>query len=146
MIRDITLGQYYQTESLIHRFDGRVKLIATVLFVISLFWVDSFVGYAGAALFLVFVIALSKVPFPFMVKGMKAIMFLILITVVFNLFLTPGEVLVSVWKLQITKEGLQTAVFMTLRIVKTLRGKRPSCCSGGGAGSCPHCAERAGKI
>lgn len=116
MIRDITLGQYYQADSVIHRLDPRVKLVATIGFIISLFVVDSWVGYVVAALFLVCMIKLSKVPFRYMVKGMRAIVFILLITVVFNLFLTPGEPLVSVWKLTITKEGLRTAVMMAVRL------------------------------
>ena len=116
MIRDITLGQYYQADSVIHRLDPRVKLVATIGFIISLFVVDSWVGYVVAALFLICMIQLSKVPFRYMVKGMRAIVFILLITVVFNLFLTPGEPLVSVWKLTITKEGLRTAVMMAVRL------------------------------
>ena len=116
MLRDITLGQYYQTESVIHRLDPRVKLIATVVFIISLFVVTDFWGYLLAALFLAGMIRLSHVPFKFMVKGMKAILLLLILTVVFNLFLTPGEPLLSLWKLTITKEGLRTAVFMAVRL------------------------------
>ena len=116
MLRDITLGQYYQTESVVHRLDPRVKLIATVIFIISLFVVNNFWGYLLAALFLAGMIKLSHVPFKFMIKGMKAILFLLILTVVFNLFLTPGEPLISLWKLTITKEGLRTAVFMAVRL------------------------------
>lgn len=122
MLRDITLGQYYQADSVIHKLDPRVKLVATITFIISLFVVQNFIGYIIAALFLVLSIKLSKVPFRFMIKGMKAIVFLLLITVVFNLFLTPGEALVSVWKLTITKEGLKTAVFMAIRLMFLIVG------------------------
>ncbi len=110
------MGQYYQTDSVIHKLDPRVKLIATVCFIISLFIVKSWVGYVIAAIFLAVSIRLSRVPFKYMVKGMKAIVFILLITVVFNLFLTPGEALVSVWKIRITKEGLQMAVTMAVRL------------------------------
>lgn len=116
MIRDITLGQYYQTESVIHKLDPRVKLVATICFIISLFVVKSWIGYVLAAAFLVTMIKLSKVPFKFMVKGMKAVVFILIITAVFNLFLTPGETLVTVWRFTITKEGLQTAVMMAIRL------------------------------
>ncbi len=116
MLRDITLGQYYQTDSVIHKLDPRVKLIATICFIISLFIVKSWIGYVVAAVFLVSAVKLSNVPFKFMVKGMKAIVFILLITVIFNLFLTPGEVLLSVWKLRITKEGLRMAVTMAVRL------------------------------
>lgn len=116
MIRDITLGQYYQTDSVIHRLDPRVKLAATILFIISLFMFQSWIGYVIAAVFLVFVIKLSNVPFKFMIKGMKAIFFIMLITVIFNLFLTPGQPIVTLWKFTITIEGIRTAVFMAIRL------------------------------
>lgn len=116
MIREITLGQYYQADSVIHKLDPRVKLVATICFIISLFMVNNWLGYVVAAIFLAAVIKLSKVPFKFMVKGMKAIVFILMITVVFNLFLTPGEALVSVWKLTITKEGARIAVMMAIRL------------------------------
>lgn len=122
MLRDITLGQYYQTESVIHRLDPRVKLAGTLLFIISLFFFRNFIGYLVAALFLAVVIGLSHVPFRFMVKGMRAVVFLLLITVVFNLFLTPGETLISIWKLTITKEGLATAVTMAVRLTMLIIG------------------------
>ena len=120
--RDITLGQYYQTESLIHKMDPRVKLGGTVLFIISLFFFKNFAGYVIAALFLGLVIRLSKVPFKFMVKGMKTIVMLMLITVVFNLFLTPGTPLFTIWKLTITQEGLKMAISMAIRLTLLIIG------------------------
>ncbi len=122
MLRDITLGQYYQTDSVIHRLDPRVKLAGTVIFIISLFCFNRGWGYIAAAVFLFIAIKLSKVPFKFMVKGMRSILFLLMITVVFNLFLTPGEVVFTLWKLQITKEGIKVAVFMVIRLAMLLIG------------------------
>ena len=122
MLKDITLGQYYQTESVIHRLDPRVKLVGTICYIISLFLVNNVWGYLVAALFLAVVIKLSKVPFKFMVKGMKAIIFLLMLTVVFNMFLTPGEALISVWKLTITKEGLKLAIMMAVRLTFLIIG------------------------
>ena len=116
MLKDITLGQYYQTDSVIHRLDPRVKLVATLAFIVSLFIVNSFWGYLIAAAFLVVMIRLSHVPFKFMVRGMKAIVFLLVVAGVFNLFLTPGEVVVSFWKLKITKEGIKLALLMAARL------------------------------
>ena len=75
-----------------------------------------------AALFLAVMIKLSNVPFKFMVKGMKAIMFLLMLTVVFNMFLTPGEALISIWKLTITKEGLKLAIMMAVRLTFLIIG------------------------
>ena len=122
MLRDITLGQYYQTESMIHRIDPRVKLGGTILFIISLFFFKNYAGYVIAALFLGMVIRLSKVPFKFMVKGMKTIVMLMLITVVFNLFLTPGTPLFTIWKLTITQEGLKMAISMAIRLTLLIIG------------------------
>ncbi|MDE6015279.1 MAG: energy-coupling factor transporter transmembrane protein EcfT [Acetatifactor sp.] len=116
MLRDITLGQYYPTESVIHRLDPRVKLGTTVLYIIVLFCFRNFLGYLLAAFGLALVIRLSRVPFRFMVKGMKSILFLLLITVVFNCFLTPGTPAVSLWKLTITWEGITLAATMAVRL------------------------------
>jgi energy-coupling factor transport system permease protein len=116
MLKDITLGQYYQTDSIIHRLDPRVKLATTFLFIISLFLFKGILGYAVAAVFLASIIKLSNVPFKFMVRGMKAIAFLLLITVLFNLFLTPGEAVFTLWKFSITKEGIKTAALLAVRL------------------------------
>ena len=116
MFRDITLGQYYPVDSCIHRLDPRVKLFGTLIFLISLFITDNFIGYIPAFIFLVSVILLSTVPFKYMVKGMRAILFLLLLSVVCNLFLTRGDVVFSWWKLQITKQGIELAGFMAIRL------------------------------
>lgn len=122
MLRDITLGQYYPAESVIHRLDPRVKLFGTMMFLISLFISDNFIIFIFATAFLALTITLSKVPFKFIVRGMKAIVFLLALSAILNLFLTPGEVLVSFWKLKITKEGLYTASFMALRLIYLIIG------------------------
>ena len=116
MIRDITIGQYYQTDSIVHRLDPRVKLAATLVFICSLFVVNQAAGYLVAVLFLAFAIKMSNVPFRFMVRGMKAILFLLIITFVFNLFLTPGEAIFHIWKLTVTREGVSIAVKMAIRL------------------------------
>ena len=122
MLRDITLGQYYQTDSVLHRLDCRVKLVGTLIFIISLFVVDNVWGYVLAGLFLALCIRISNVPFKFMIKGMKSIVFLMMIAVVFNLFLTPGETAVAVWKLKITWEGIEMASKMAVRLVMLVIG------------------------
>ncbi|MCM1134303.1 MAG: energy-coupling factor transporter transmembrane protein EcfT [Clostridium sp.] len=122
MLREITLGQYYQTDSVIHRLDPRVKLVTTICYIVSLFVVDNIVGYVIAGLFLALVIKLSKVPLKFMVRGMKSIVFLLMIAAVFNLFLTPGETVLAFWKLKITKEGIRLAGFMAVRLVFLIMG------------------------
>ena len=122
MIRDITLGQYYPVDSCIHRLDPRTKLFGTMVFIISLFLADSVWGYVLATLVLAAVIRCSRVPFNFMVKGLKAVVFLLIISVSFNLFLTQGTPIVKVGFLQITREGVRLAVFMGLRLIYLVIG------------------------
>lgn len=122
MLRDITLGQYYPADSVIHKLDPRVKLFATILYIISLFCFKGIVALLVTTAFLFAVIKVSKVPFKFMVKGLKAIMILMLITAVFNLFLTPGEPIASFWIFKITAEGARNAVLMTIRLVYLILG------------------------
>lgn len=116
MLKDITLGQYYQEESPVHALDPRVKLVGTVVFMISLFLFNNFICYMLGFLFLVIMIGLSKVPVKFMLRGMKSIFFLLLLTVVYNLFLSSGDVLVSFGSIKITWQGLEGAVYMMMRL------------------------------
>ena len=122
MIRDITIGQYYPADSILHRLDPRVKLIGTLVFIVSLFLFDTFIGYILAGLFLFGAIKLSKVPFKFIVKGLKAVVILLVFTLIFNVFLTPGEPLFTLGFIKITKEGLRTAAFMGIRLVFLILG------------------------
>lgn len=122
MIRDITIGQYYPADSILHRLDPRVKLIGTLVFIVSLFLFDTFLGYILAGLFLYGAIKLSKVPFKFIVKGLKAVVILLVFTLIFNVFLTPGEPIFTLGFIKITKEGLRTAAFMGIRLVFLILG------------------------
>lgn len=122
MFKDITIGQYYQTDSLLHRMDPRVKLIATFLYIISLFIAQSWPGYLWAAAALAVVIRLSRVPVHYIVRGMRSIVFLLLITVGFNLFLTEGTPLIRFWRLTITYEGLDFASKMAVRLIFLIIG------------------------
>lgn len=122
MIREITIGQYYDTESVIHRLDPRVKLVATLVYIIAIFIVDTIPGYFCAAAVVCIAVALSKVPVRFIVKGLRPIMLILLITVLFNMILTPGEILVSIWKINITREGLRIGITMALRLVLLITG------------------------
>lgn len=122
MIRDITLGQYYPVNSILHRLDPRTKLFGTLVFIVSLFITNNIFGYLAATVFLGAAIRLSKVPFRFMVKGLKAIVVLLLISVTFNLFLTDGEVLFRLGFLKVSKEGIRMAVFMGIRLIYLVVG------------------------
>lgn len=122
MIRDITIGQYYPVDSAVHRLDPRTKLFGTMIYIISLFFANNLWCYLAATLFLAVVIRVSKVPFKFIVKGLKAIVFLLLISVSFNLFLTEGRVIFRLGFLKITAEGLSLAFFMGLRLMYLVLG------------------------
>ena len=122
MIRDITIGQYYPADSVVHRLDPRVKLAGTMIYIISLYLFDTFICYAAAALFLFAVIRISKVPIRFIVRGLKSIVILLLFAVVFNIFLTPGEVLFRAGFIRITREGLRLAAFMGIRMILLIMG------------------------
>ena len=122
MLRDITIGQYYQTDSVIHRLDPRVKLMGTLIFIISLFLDRSIWIYLGVTIFLAAVIKLSRVPLKFIVKGLRAVVILIVFSAIFNLFLTQGEPLITIWKLTITKEGAILAAFMVVRLLYLIMG------------------------
>lgn len=122
MIRDITIGQYYPANSVLHRLDPRLKLNGTLLFIISIFLFDTFYGYAAVILFLASVIKLSKVPLKFIIRGLKAVLVILIFTMVFNLFLTSGEVIYRLGFLKITREGLHSALFMGIRLTFLLLG------------------------
>lgn len=122
MIRDITIGQYYQTESVIHRLDPRVKLLGTLLFIIALFSYKNPLGYVLGIVFLFAVIKLSHVPVKFITKGLKGIVIILLMTVLINLFLTPGTTAVAIGKLTITYEGLAAALGMMIRLILLIMG------------------------
>ena len=122
MIREITLGQYYPVDSVIHKLDPRVKLLGTLVFLIALFVVDSWTMYAVAAVVLGILIKLSNVPFKFMTRGLKNILILLLISVSFNLFLTPGEPIFQLGILKISKEGLTIALKMGIRLIMLVMG------------------------
>ncbi|MBR4410446.1 MAG: energy-coupling factor transporter transmembrane protein EcfT [Firmicutes bacterium] len=122
MIRDITLGQFYPGDSVIHRLDARVKIIATLLFIVELFIVDNFIGFVLAAAALGAVILLSKVPFSYIVRGLKPIIMILCFTFALNMFMIDGTVLVRLGFLKITEEGLRMAVFMAVRLILLLLG------------------------
>ena len=122
MIRDITIGQYYPADSVLHKMDPRAKLVGTLVFIISVFVFHTFPGYAVATIFLAAMIILSKVPVKFMFKGLKAIVMLLMITVVFNIFLTPGKVLWQWGILHVTEEGLKLAGRMAIRLTYLVIG------------------------
>ncbi|WXR60501.1 energy-coupling factor transporter transmembrane component T [Peptostreptococcaceae bacterium AGR-M142] len=122
MLKDITIGQFYPVDSLLHKIDPRVKIIATFLFMLSLFVINNFYGYLIVLAYLATVITISKVPLKYMLKGLKPIFMIIILTFSLNIFLTPGEVIFKFSIFKITKEGLHQGLFMALRLVLLIIG------------------------
>lgn len=122
MLRDITIGQYYPVASKIHALDPRVKIVAVFVYLISLFLFDGFAGYLVVTAFLIAVIRMSRVPFSFISKGLKPVIFLICFTAFFHFFFTDGDVLFQ-WKfVTVTWQGLQRGTFMVLRLIYLVIG------------------------
>lgn len=122
MLRDITIGQYYPVESRVHELDPRVKIAAVFIYLISLFVFSSFIGYVVVTVFLVAAIIKSKVPFSYILKGLKPILFLLLFTAVFNIFGTKGDVLFEYKFITITWQGLRKGAFMSMRLIYLILG------------------------
>ncbi|HHU77294.1 MAG: energy-coupling factor transporter transmembrane component T family protein [Caldicoprobacterales bacterium] len=123
MLRDITIGQYYPSDSPVHRLDPRTKLVITFLFIVIIFFVRNYSGYLFILAFISLVIALSKIPVKFIFKGLRPLLFIILLTFFINLLFTPGETeLFSFWFFRVTAEGLRQGLFMTLRLTFLVTG------------------------
>lgn len=122
MLKDITLGQYFPGDTFIHRLDPRVKLLSVLLYIIALFSAKYFLTYSIMILVLGVSIAVSKVGLKTILKGVKPIFVVVIVTGVLNLFYTPGEPLVKFWIFTITKEGIFSAFFMITRIIMLIIG------------------------
>lgn len=123
MIRDITIGQFYPAKSKIHVLDARIKIMATFLYIISLFIVNRFWGYGFIILCLGAVIKISKVPLQFMLKGLKSIVIIIIFTAFINLFTTRGGTILAEWGwFVISTQGLILAVKMCIRLALLIIG------------------------
>lgn len=123
MLKDITLGQFFPGNSVIHRLDPRTKLLALVAYIVALFIAKSWLSYGLMLVFLVTVIAVSKIPVKSIVRGMKPLVLILVFTGILNLFFTDGEtVLVSFWVITVTLEGLLRAIFMMARILMLITG------------------------
>ncbi len=123
MLKDITLGQYFPGDTVVHRLDPRTKLILTILYIVLLFIAKSYVSYALVFLFLVVSIALSRIRLKAILSGLKPLVILILVTAILNLFYTRGEhLLVRFWRISIYWEGVRTAATMALRIMMLITG------------------------
>ena len=124
MISDITLGQYFPGDSALHRLDPRTKIILTVLFIVSVFLADSPIGFFLVLAATVALIAISRISFKVILKGIKPIVFVLIFTALINVFVTKGESepIVDFWIITIFKEGIIRAFFMSFRVILLITG------------------------
>ncbi|WP_277261194.1 energy-coupling factor transporter transmembrane component T family protein [Peptoniphilus lacrimalis] len=122
MFKDITIGQYFPGESIVHRFDPRLKIITMIFFIISLFFINTFIPYIFVAIYLFIIIKIGNLPLKVVLKGLKPLRWILLITFVINIFFLPGEPLFKLGFLTISKEGLKTACLMAIRFMFLVLG------------------------
>ncbi len=122
MLKDITLGQFFPGNTVVHRLDPRTKLLLLIVYIVALFMCKWFISYAVALAFLVTAIALSKTKLKALFKGLKPLLIIMVFTGILNIFYTDGKVLVEFWIFKITEEGLINAFFLVLRIVMLVMG------------------------
>ena len=118
MLKDITLGQYFPGNSVVHKMDPRTKLLFLVIYIVALFVASNWISYAVVFVFLATAIAISRIPLKSIFRGMKPLIMILVFTGFLNLFFTAGEtILLHWWIITITLEGVIRAVFMVLRIL-----------------------------
>jgi len=123
MLRDLTIGQYVPGDSALHRLDARTKILSAFAFIVLIFIIKTYIGYAWMAVGLMIVVAVSGIPVTFILKGIKPLWLIILITVIINLFFSQeGDPLLSWWIITITDAGLRLAIFMAARLILLITG------------------------
>ena len=122
MLKDITLGQYYPSESVVHKLDPRTKILLTFLFIILIFLIKSLYGFVLLGIITVLLSKIAKIPIKFLIKGLKPLVIIMVFTSVLNLFLTEGEIIWQFYFLTLTKEGLYLSVFMLVRVMFLVTG------------------------
>ncbi len=122
MLKDITIGQHYPTGSIIHQLDPRTKIIGTFAFMAGLFLIQSFWGYIVVIALLASVILISEIPVRYVMKGLRPLLALIMVTFFINLFMTRGEIIFGLGPLNVTREGLNQGIFMAMRLIFLIVG------------------------
>ncbi|NLM98062.1 MAG: energy-coupling factor transporter transmembrane protein EcfT [Halanaerobiaceae bacterium] len=118
MLRNINIGQYIARDSIIHKLDARIKIIITILMITALFFIDSFKGYFLFLLAVLFIIYLSQISFMRIIRGLRPVLFLVLLTLILHIFFTRGGEVIWQWRfITIEKNGLITGLFMVSRIL-----------------------------
>lgn len=123
MLKDITIGQYYPGRSFVHLLDPRIKIAISFIFIILIFFVKSFLGYAFVFLFLAAIVFVSEIPPKYVIKGLRPLIFIIMLTFVLNIFFTQGETIIWQYRfLVLSKEGLIQGAMMALRLIMLVTG------------------------
>lgn len=123
MIKDITIGQYIPGESFIHKLDPRTKISISMLYIICLFIMDKFIGYTFIFGFLALVLFIAKIPPRYLYRGLKPVLFLIILTAVLNIFMIKGgSILFEFGFIQVHQLGVRTAAFMAVRLILLIVG------------------------
>lgn len=117
MLKDLTIGQYLPIESPVHRLDPRTKILLTLVFLTAVFFVPDFRGYYILTAFTILAILAARLPIRFVLRGLRPVVFLLLITVILNFFLTPGEPLWKIGPLTATREGVRQGLLMGYRLL-----------------------------
>ncbi|WP_405383012.1 energy-coupling factor transporter transmembrane component T family protein [Phascolarctobacterium sp.] len=121
MLTDITLGQYFPGNSLIHRLDPRTKILATFIYIVAIFFADTPLSYGILSAFAAVVIMISRLPWLLVLKSLKPIWIIVIITMLIHMFTAPGEHIVFAWKyFSVTQEGLDLGMKMAVRLVLLL--------------------------
>lgn len=122
MLKDITIGQYYPTGSYVHKLDPRTKILVTFALIVGLFIINSFIPYAYIIGFIIAAIYISKIPLKFMLKGLKPLRVIIIFTFLINVFMGQGDIIWSLGPLNATRQGLNQAIFMAIRLILLVMG------------------------
>lgn len=117
-MNNVVFGQYYPTGSVVHRLDARIKLLAVIFYIVTVFFIRDYVMYAAMFLFIIALTLIAKIPLRVLLRTVRTIVFLVLVTSIINLFFTSGEVLWVHWKfIKIYKEGVEHAIKLALRLI-----------------------------
>lgn len=122
MFKDITIGQYFPGESLVHKYDPKLKMITMILFIASLFFIKSVFMYIPVVIYLLLIIKVAKLPTGMVLRGLKPLKWIILVTFIINLFFTPGDPKYTFGILKISQEGIDLAVFIGIRLILLVLG------------------------
>jgi energy-coupling factor transport system permease protein len=122
MFRSITIGQYLPGDSLIHRLDPRSKILSTTLLIVLLFLVNGFVGYALVALAIALVVRAAQIPVKYVLRGLRPLLVILVLTIGLHLFMTEGRVIFQIWFLKVTWEGLFRGLMMGTRLILLIIG------------------------